>query len=205
MIQKPHPETKRRNRRYSTDSPEVQTHSGKIAEGRGKGEKFTEPALYLSTQTTVPILTQIMAGISLALITVALSVQKSVEIWGGIDTSNVALTLFGISAVLFWLATEACINSQGWDYFALSQERRDYKDLSTDKSYIDDCGNESEHWHTLAVRLYRFGGGFVVCGVLVLIWPTSFVTTLLVLALYVAVLGVFMLHKRKRMDRLLKQ
>ncbi len=170
------------------------------------GAKATEPALYVTTQTTIPILTQIMAGFSLAAIGVAGSAtwSETLPLLYQPSTKNISLSLLSISALLFLFATEACVKSQAWDYYALSDERRKFDDLRDTVNYISVCINESHKWHRIAVWSYRFGIISIMLGVAFLFWPISKSTSIivglylpisLILALIVYVRGKWIIRR----------
>lgn len=137
-----------------------------------------EPALFITTQTTIPQLTAIMFAFSLAMLAFSASAEwpdKSILI--GITTKNLAFALLGVSAFFFIIATTSCVKSHAWDYWALSKERRDDDGLSNDENYKNRCKSRSRSWHRLAVWTYNLGFMTVMLGVFFLFWPISRITS----------------------------
>jgi len=166
--------------------------------------KLSNPGLYKSTQTTIPILAQIMIGVSFAMIAICIKLEFSNEIIWILNTKNIAISLFGFSGFSFWLTTESCINSQTWNYFSLEKEYRLYQNLSEDRAYVDDCMHFCKFWHRLAVILYRFGSLFLVSGVLLLLWPISRIVVLLIAALYILSFIFFLIYKYRQLQYMLR-
>jgi hypothetical protein len=169
------------------------------------GGKRTEPALFTTTQTTIPILTQIMAGFSLAAIAIAASAASSISIPClpfELTTKGVSLALIGLSALLFLFATEACIKSQAWDYFVLSEDRRKFIDLSDTEDYIDKCLTERDSWHRIAVWSYRLGIISIMLGTAFLFWPLSKATSVII-GFYLPISLVLLIVVNRRQNQLL--
>lgn len=147
-----------------------------------KGVKATEPALFLATQTTIPILTQMMAGFSLGAVGIAASATWSTTIPFLFQptTREVSLVLLSVSVLFFVFATAACIKSQSWDYFAVPEERRNYDNLQDTVAYIDKCLKERKIWHGIAVRSYRLGVVSIILGAAFLLWPLSRLTSYMI-------------------------
>jgi hypothetical protein len=168
------------------------THT--IDNNDGNERKLFQPALSTITSTTLPILTQIMTGISMTLIAITLDQNRGVENLQ--NTKLIAITLFCISSAFSWLSTEACIASQAYGYFSLSKELRSHMNISEDSSYIEKCLKESTHWLKLSVLFYRFGGVLIVLGIVSLIWPSYL--SLVFLILYPTVLVFFRIYIYRR-------
>jgi uncharacterized protein YegP (UPF0339 family) len=141
-----------------------------------KGRQRTEPALLITTQTTVPVLTQLMVAFSLAAVGIAASSDLHTTIRFSLfelTTREITLGLFVVSVFLFVFATESCIRSHSWDYFAVSDERRRFLGFSDDRQYIMKCLKLSETWHALAVWSFRVGMLFTIVGAAFLVWPLA--------------------------------
>jgi uncharacterized membrane protein YqjE len=165
------------------------------------GVKATEPALFLATQTTIPVLTQMMAGFSLAAVAIAASATWSATIPFLFQptTREVSLVLISLSVLFFIFATTACIKSQSWDYFAVTEERRNYDNLQDTATYINKCLRERKTWHGIAVRAYRLGVLSIILGAAFLFWPLSRLTSVIIGA-YVPtsiILG-WVVHRREK-------
>jgi hypothetical protein len=139
------------------------------------------PALFVTTQTTIPLLTTAMFAFSLGLIGVA-----AITDWPtvtlpqcSIGTRDVAFPFLALSSFLFLFSTEACVVSHAWDYYQVPQERRDHDRLSKETTYIARCLKHSTAWHARAVWAYRIGFIAATLGLLFLFWPVSIVTSLL--------------------------
>lgn len=141
----------------------------------------TEPALYVTTQTTLPVLTQLMAAFSLAAVGIVASSTWSTTIpFLQLTTKEISLGLFATSVFLFVIATESCIKSHSWDYFSVSDERRKFWNLSTDPPYIEKCLKLSKLWHSRAVWFFRVGVFLSILGAAFLVWPLSRMTSWLI-------------------------
>jgi hypothetical protein len=162
------------------------------------GDKRSEPALFITAQTTIPTLTEIMSAFSIGLIAIvaAFSGTSNPLLWG-ITLKDLALVMLGFSALLFWLATESCIKSQAWDYYAVSKERRTADNLSTEADYIASCLEVSRDWYVRAVYAYRFGGISMILGVAILFWPISRLTSV-AMGLYVPCYEIFRQWAKKK-------
>lgn len=147
-----------------------------------------EPALFATTQVTVPVLTTAMFAFSLAVIGIASdSGWQSIPLpLMGLQTKDIAFVLLGVSALSFLSATEACIRSHAWDFYAIPTGRLKIEKISEDPSYIAHCMSQNRLWHKYAVWAYRAGFVSVLSAVVVLFWPVSPVTSGLV-ALYLLV------------------
>jgi hypothetical protein len=154
---------------------------------------FDEPALYITTQTTVPLLTTVMLTFSAVLIAIAaLNLTKLSVLLPliHVSLSDAALTSLSIAALLFVFTTEGCVKSQGWDYFAVSQERRDFENLEDAPAYKEYCLRRSKLWHTLAAWAFNYGTFFQLLGVMFLVWPfASFVSIIIVVYLVLHLLA----------------
>lgn len=164
------------------------------------GVRPTEPSLYISTQTTIPVLTQIMTGFSVGALAIAASAPDK---WS-VDTiflfnltvRDWAFILFGISALSFLFTTEACVKSQSWDYFILSQERRDFNNTSDLKAYVEYCIVKSRLWHKTAVWAYRLGIMAIMLGLAVLFRHISLFISVIFVLYLIGTGVVFFIEKR---------
>lgn len=146
-----------------------------------EGVQHSEPALFLTTQTTIPILTQMMVAFSLAAVAIAASATWSTPIpLLDATTKDLSLWFIALSVLFFVFATEGCIKSHSWDYFAVSLERREYWNYKDTREYIDKCVNHSKRWHSRAVWSYRIGVFLIVLGAASLFWPLSRITSTII-------------------------
>lgn len=165
---------------------------------------ITEPALYLTTQTTLPQLTALLFALSIALIAVSINIDWNAEPLPLISLGNTeaALFLFSLSAMLFVFSMSACVKSHAWDYFSLSEERREYLGIGRDKKYISNCQERRNYWHSRAVRSYFCGFIFLLIGIILLFWFTSRLTSgtiLFGLLLYILI-GILDKYKFQKFD-----
>jgi hypothetical protein len=138
-----------------------------------------QPALFITTQTTIPQLTALMFAFSLAMLAFATSAEwPDTSLLIGITTKNFAFALLGVSAFLFIIATTSCVKSHAWDYWTLSKERRDDDGLSDDVNYKQRCKKRSHAWHRIAVWSYNSGFILVILSVSLLFWPVSKITSI---------------------------
>jgi hypothetical protein len=143
-----------------------------------------EPALYITTQTTIPILTTLMFTFAVAMIGVIASGKWPISVLPlspsyQVNTRDVAYVLIGVSALLFIFATEACVRSHAWDYFAISDEHRKFSNISEDEGYKHDCSYHSRVWHAFAALAYTFGLILIMCGIGVLFLRVSYIISIL--------------------------
>jgi len=143
--------------------------------------EWKEPALYVTTQSTLPTRIASLLAVSLAVMGFASNTG-----WSSIalpllrlTTKDVAFFLLGISVLALSSAAEACVKSHAWDYFALSEERRKFEKISTRQGYIEYCYGKKKLGHRRAVRDYRIGFYSVLFGMSFLLWPVSRTTSLL--------------------------
>lgn len=164
------------------------------------------PAIHISTQTTIPLLSQILAGFSIALIPISITsgLNEFLNTTNTIDTKTIAIICFGLSAFFFWSTTESCINSQSWDYFILSEKYLKHINLSGSESYLNKCIAECEHWHTMAAVLYRIGLLLIVVGVMFLLWPYSHNLIIGATIFIVIFLSILILYKSYRVRKFYK-
>lgn len=156
-------------------------------DGAGAGSLKTpdEPALYITTQTTIPILTTLMFGLSLGILALAAGKDwptGQLPSWAfHLQSKDTSLVLLGLASLLFLISTEACVKSHGWDYFALPEECRSRERLSTNNSYLERCSKRSQLWHKLAVYAYLLGFIMVLLGLSSALHPTCSTLSLILL------------------------
>jgi hypothetical protein len=149
----------------------------------------TEPALFLTAQGTLPRLTTAMFAFSLAAI--GLVGRTDWPAWHytlgeyEFSTTTIAFALFAVAVLAFHRATEGCVKTHGWDYFALSAERRKGEGISDHADYIGDCRTRMTLWFRRTIIAYRLGFLAVMTGAAVLFAPMSPVAAAII-ALYVA-------------------
>jgi len=137
----------------------------------------TLPALFLSTQSTIPRLTAILASFSLAMIAIAVRggwESSSIEFRGiQLQSLPIAVALLGTAALLCIVSTEACVNSHGWDYSGLSSDRITDWNLPprSDAAYAALCAGRTRLWHRIAVWCYGLGSMFCLLGLAIIFWP----------------------------------
>ena len=96
------------------------------------------------------------------------------------------------------------MKSQGWDYYALTQERRDFDLMDSDANYIRRCSNRCKLWHALAARAYNTGFFFRMLDVAFLVWPVASFVSVIIGIYLLASLLVQILSRRApdRVDRI---
>jgi hypothetical protein len=144
--------------------------------------ELDEPALPLTIQTTIPVLTTLLFTLSLAMIGFIVSVQNwesfSLPILGS-PSKDVALMLLSLSAFLFLFTATGCVKAHAWDYYSISPERRTEERLATTDSYINKCWNYSWVWYKVAIWSYSLGVIFLLLGTATLFWKVSKFTSIL--------------------------
>jgi hypothetical protein len=141
-----------------------------------------EPALPLTVQTTVPVLTTLLFTLSLAMIGFVGSVEKwpfyTVPL---VKTSSkdIALWLFSSSAFLLLFTSIGCVKAHAWDYYSIPSERREEEALPSTQSYKNKCWNYSWLWYKFAIWCYTVGVITLLLGIGILFWPMSKVTSIL--------------------------
>lgn len=166
---------------------------------KNKKKVVDQPALYRTAQTTIPVLAQIMTGVSLALIAISIDVTQNAVIDAiNINAKDMALIMFVISAFLFWMSTEACVKSQAWDYYFLPEEQRKILNLSDDKKYIVSCSEQSKWWYKVAVILYKIGSVSIFIGIIALLYPPNLTLLIMILVCLLSVAIIAILSKIKK-------
>lgn len=144
--------------------------------------ELDEPAMPLTTQTTVPMVTTLLFTLSLAMIGFIGTVEKwpYTTVWViGKSSKDVSLWLLSLSAFLFLFTALGCVKAHAWDYFSISTERRTEEGLSSTASYVNKCWNYSWLWYKLAIWSYSLGAISLLLGVSLLFWPVSRFTSIL--------------------------
>lgn len=131
-----------------------------------------EPALFLTTQSTLPVLTSLAFAFSVGAI--ALAANRD---WPQTDFPLLAISnkqlgahCFGFAALMFLFATNACVRSHSWDYGALSPERIKELNLTDDSHYKDRCYTNRNDWHRFAAVTYNAGALLLLVGLAALFW-----------------------------------
>lgn len=149
------------------------------------------PALFITTQTTIPVLTTALFAFSLVMIDVGTgnslkseeiclpSWQQTATCLWQFKTTDAAYALLGIAAVAFLFSTQACVQSHAWDYYSIPAEQRAALKLSVEESYIKECTEKSENWHRWAILSYRVGILCGMYGVGFLFWSVSKIVSIL--------------------------
>jgi hypothetical protein len=124
------------------------------------------PALFLTTQTTLPVLTSLAFAFSLGAVALAAGRDWPLTDLPVVPWSNkqVAVTCFGIAALMFLIATNACVSSHAWDYGALSPERITELHLSEEAAYKQRCQKKRNLWHKVAALSYNGGALLLLAG-----------------------------------------
>jgi hypothetical protein len=141
--------------------------------------ELDEPALLLTVQTTVPVLTTLLFTLSLTILGFLFTVEKwpDYNILGtGIMTKDVALWMLSLAAFLFLLVVVACVKSHAWDYHTLSKERRSDEKLSSEEHYVAKCENHAWSWYKAAIVGFYIGTSCLMAGVAALFYPRSKLT-----------------------------
>jgi hypothetical protein len=147
-------------------------------------KQLDEPALPLTIQTTIPVLTSLLFTLSLAMLGFIVSVEKWPS-WVlpviGSSSKDVVLWLLPLSAFLFLFTATGCVKAQAWDYFSIGSERRTEEKLSNEQVYVNKCYNYSWTWYKVAIWSYTFGVILLLLGIAVLFWPVSRITSVMAL------------------------
>ena len=149
-----------------------------------QGFELDEPAMPLTIQTTIPVLTTLLFSFSLAMIGVIATVKD----WPSQplcllnrESKTIALWLWSMAAFFFLFSVIGCVKAHAWDYYALPQERRDAEGLSTKSSYKNRCSNFCWAWYKIAILNYYFGLATLLLGISALFYAVSTFTTVLAL------------------------
>ena len=166
---------------------------------RQEFKQLNEPALLLTAQTTVPVLTTLLFTLSLAILGFIVTVEDSkwpkADIYEKITTKDVALWLISISALLFLITVGACVKSHAWDYYTLPKERRDAEGLSEAPHYTVRCENHAWAWYKLAIWGFYVGTWLLMAGVAAYFYPKSILIPILTLAYIIFPLLVKLRYK----------
>jgi hypothetical protein len=135
-------------------------------------KKLDRPALFITTQTTLPVLTSLAFAFSVGAVALAAGQDWPRTDLPRLPWSNkeVAVTCFGVAALMFLLATNACVRSHAWDYGALSPERIAELELSSDAAYKERCNDKRNVWHQFAAVTYNLGALLLLTGLASLFW-----------------------------------
>lgn len=134
--------------------------------------QLDRPALFITTQTTLPVLTSLAFAFSVGAVALAAGQDWPRTDLPRLPWSNkeAAVTCFGVAALMFLLATNACVRSHAWDYGALSPERIAELELSSDDNYKKRCKNKRKGWHQFAAVTYNLGALLLLIGLASLFW-----------------------------------
>ena len=160
--------------------------SGKQTLSKGMSEP-DEPALFITTQKTLPVLTTLMFGFSMGMLAIAATVELTpIILLSTVTNIDAAYILLGLSAMLFIESTASCVKSHGWDYYSISMERRDNENISKVESYIKMCLKRNKLWHLIAAYCYNIGLFTVLSGAAFLALSFSKIAALIITATIVA-------------------
>src|SRR5437016_6283890 len=99
-----------------------------------------EPAVTITAQTTLPLLTTVMLTLSVILVAiVGLQPEQPSIQFLNITIKNWTIVLLLGAALSFAISTEKCTKSQAWDYFSISEERRNFELLEDTEEYKSHC------------------------------------------------------------------
>jgi hypothetical protein len=138
-------------------------------------EKRDEPALYITTSTTLPVLTTALFAFTLA----AMALQPRPLEPGRIDVAvsaflaDAAPMMLALGALGFLFATVSCLRAHAWDYSVMNETYIKMHNVCTDPEYQKTCLDEQKMWHARAVRGYRFGLGSALLGFASQVWSSS--------------------------------
>lgn len=166
-----------------------------------------QPALYLTTQTTLPALGALAAGFNFAAIGFVLTVTgitHSVIPFVGLNTKEISIFLLTLSSFLFLFSVTACVKSHAWDYHALSNEQRSALEISTDIGYQSRCDNRSRLWHRFAAWSYNSATFIFLFGLSALMWDISRLGSILALSFLAmeVLVSLFTLFARDKVEQI---
>jgi hypothetical protein len=175
----------------------------------------TEPALLLTVQNTLPVLTTLLFTLSLAMIGFIGTAEKWLyfDLPTGGSSKDLALWLLSASAFLFLLTATCCVKAHAWDYYSITLERRKEEGLSSEGRYKNRCWTYSWLWHKVAIWSYTFGVFALLLGVAILFWKMSRATSVLsLISIVISLLPKLVdmwfsknLHRQEKRQRILKR
>ena len=130
------------------------------------------PNLLEVTQTTLPLLSTVLAGFSVTIMVELITQPEAGQTCGLL---NVGLTLLAVSVPLFLSSTIFSVWGQSYNYLILTPDVKeimnfDLHDQSQWKNYLDASHTIWQKWHTSALILYYIGLLAFIAGIDLLLW-----------------------------------
>lgn len=166
-----------------------------------------QPALYVTTQTTLPALSALAAGFNFAAIGFVLTdtgITHSVIPFVVLDTKEISIFLLTVSSFLFLFSVTAWVKSHAWDYHALSTEQRSALEISIEEHYKSRCNTRSRLWHRFAAWGYNTATFLFLIGLSAMMWDISRLGLILALSFSATqVLGsLFTFFAREKVEQI---
>ena len=161
------------------------------------GSRIDEPALFLTAQTTLPVVAALGAAIAIALIPLS-EITRYVE--------RIAVVIAVLALLAFVVSVQSCVKVHGWDIGSLGPNRREEL-ASLSSEAILRCIERRGMWYFLAAHTFNIGWLLVLASIALIFYHRELVVTYIATGFVLLEVALVIVNSfcKESVDRLLSK